>query len=326
MSCLFPVQIINPSHNSSKKIIEVSCNHCLNCLIRKQSQLEFLARKELIDLYQKGLGASFVTLTYREDKLPLNRFGFPTLRKQDLQKFHKRVRRTMDYYKINIPYKHISCGELGDDFGRPHYHIIFLGLSDSIVAKLTKHAWKDGLIDIGPLAQGGLQYVINYISKQKADKDVKKLRDENEVVNPFLTHSIGLGKNWIKNNVENIYNSKFTFSNNGKISLFPKYVIDYVCKNLNITKSEKNEILYNFYKKDFNYIKSGLSYQDYNAEISYIKYKQKVAALRSKNIPVNDMTTSTSYIRPKHSKYYKDVTSFDLKQLVQQCINLAYAS
>lgn len=47
------------------------CGKCLYCLVKKQSKLEFYAKKELYEQYKAGKGASFVTLTYSEDYQPI---------------------------------------------------------------------------------------------------------------------------------------------------------------------------------------------------------------------------------------------------------------
>lgn len=303
MSCINPLTI-----RVNKQNIKVPCNHCLNCLIKKQSQLEFLAKRELIDNYQKGLGASFVTFTYNDDNIPKNHLGFNTLVKKDLQDLMKRIRRNMEYSGLNIKYKYIACGELGDKFSRPHYHIIFIGLSDVLVEKFSKKCWKKGIIDVGPLAQGGLQYVINYMSKSSHDKEVCKIYRSAEIEKPFLIHSIGLGKDWIKRNMNKIYENKFTFNNNGKISLYPKYVVDYVSNCLAISKAEKKHILNNFYKNNQDYIKSGKDYQTFLEDDSYLKYIHKCAALRSKQVPINDITLNKAYVKPKSRRIYPDLS------------------
>lgn len=51
--------------------VMVNCGKCLYCLTKKQSMLEFFAKKELFEAYRAGKGASFVTLTYSDDYVPM---------------------------------------------------------------------------------------------------------------------------------------------------------------------------------------------------------------------------------------------------------------
>lgn len=67
--CLYKISIELRDRNGS--IITVNCGKCLYCLTKKQSKLEFFAKKELFENYRKGKGASFVTLTYADDYMPM---------------------------------------------------------------------------------------------------------------------------------------------------------------------------------------------------------------------------------------------------------------
>lgn len=69
MACCYQIEL--PIKDRNGNPIKVDCGHCLSCLIAKQTYLEFITKKELLEYYKKGQGASFVTLTYNEDNLPL---------------------------------------------------------------------------------------------------------------------------------------------------------------------------------------------------------------------------------------------------------------
>lgn len=66
--CLYKINIGLRDRNGDQ--ITVNCGRCLYCLTKKQSKLEFFAKKELFENYRKGKGASFVTLTYSDDYAP----------------------------------------------------------------------------------------------------------------------------------------------------------------------------------------------------------------------------------------------------------------
>lgn len=303
MSCVSPVTIRVPHirYNGEKyfQTFEVPCNNCINCLIKKQSQLEFLGSKELLDVYQSGRGASFVTLTYDDNHIPCNSNGLVTLRKSDLQKWLKNLRRQQEYYNEKVPFKYVACGEYGDELGRPHYHIVFLGLTDVQVAKYTKKLWKHGLCDIGPLGQGGLRYVLKYLTKAHPTKDVKNMRLSLDVENPFVTHSFGLGKNWIIRHVNDIADSNFIFNINGKDYLYPKYVMRYV--SLRTGKSYKKAVRDFLFKTVIPESRA----KDKMANIllkerSFIQFENNLASLRSKNIPIDPaILAQKKWLKPK---------------------------
>lgn len=311
MGCINPIQMQIKDKMNRRRNIEISCGHCLNCLIKKQSQIEFLSKKELLETYKKGLSASFVTLTYDDNHLPINEKGFLTLKRKDVQNFIKNMRRQMEYHNCIIPFKYIYCGEYGDGTHsttktgvstcRPHYHLVFFGLGPETIKKYTRKLWKNGLCDIGCLSAGGIRYLCKYMTKSTPDKNVKKLREIANVQNPFFYHSIGLGKDWILKNMDKIVEDEFTFNLNGKRYLFPKYVIQFVAvhKNINYLPYVRKFII-----KSENYqraISKNIKFSVYDYETSFLRYKEKVANLKANGKPIDDFTLSKAFVRPKHS-------------------------
>lgn len=290
------------------KTIKIDCRHCLNCLIKRTSQIEFLAKRELVDNYLSGKSASFVTLTYDDNHLPTTKDGFTTLRREDVQKFIKNMRRQMEYHKSVIPFKYIYCGEYGDgthakkdgiSTARSHYHIIFIGLSPEQIKKYTRKLWKFGLCDIGPLTNGGLRYVCKYMTKASPTKAVKNLREIAGVQNPFFYHSIGIGKNWIDNNLQKIVNDGFTFNIAGKVQLFPSSVINYVSYHTGINpkpyiQKYMNENILNKSRG------ANKSFSQYDFEKSYINEQYLKAAFRSQGKPIDDLINSRHWAKPYH--------------------------
>lgn len=181
----------------------------------------------LYQCYKKGLGASFITLTYSPQTVPYTDKLKLTLRKSDFQRFQKRFR----YYlqERNFPledYKYIACGEYGDTFGRPHYHFIALGITQSIAEQIVPLAWNHingGITDVGALAQGGLNYVLKYCTKSMLGKEAKKLYDDNGVERPFLCHSRNLETDWILRNLQDIEEHNFSINFKGRYITLPNY-------------------------------------------------------------------------------------------------------
>lgn len=318
MSCISPISLRIKNKFGYIQNIEVPCGHCLNCMIKKQSQIEFLAKKELLENYKKGLSASFVTLTYDDNHIPMNEEGFVTLRREDVQKFMKRLRRNMEYHKTKKPFKVLYCGEYGDGSHstnksgvstcRPHYHLVFIGLSPEEVKYYTRKFWRFGLCDIGPLGAGGIRYLCKYMTKAIPDKDVKILRSVAGVQNPFFYHSVGLGKEWIDKHLDTIVENNFCYNVNGKITPYPKYVCIYVMKHTgtNYVTSIRTFLAENVLPVAKG---SGMNLKDFTIENSLISYKYKVAGLRSQGKPVNDITLSKKWVKPK--SFHDRPLSFD---------------
>lgn len=308
MSCINPNSMsVTLKYSGTRININTDCNHCMPCLVKKQSQITFLCNKELLETYKKGLSASFVTLTYDDKHLPINERGFVTLQRSDVQKFIKRMRRNIEYHGKNLSFKYIYCGEYGDgthsknglSTRRPHYHLIIFGLSPEQVRFYTKKLWRFGLCDIGVLGAGGIRYLCKYMAKSSPSKDVKKFREVCCVQNPFFYHSIGIGKEWILKNLDNIVHNEFTFNLNGKKYLFPKYVLRFVSAHTGI-----NYIPYvrKFLKNEAEKaLSKGISYSKYDYENSFLKHKTLISSLRSQGKPIDDITLSKKWCRPFHS-------------------------
>lgn len=319
MSCIKPITISTPEIKTlfrkgilKTSTIEVPCGRCINCRIVKQSQLSFLCKKEMLEQYKAGRGNSFVTLTYDDNHIPVSSSGHVTLRKTDLQKFMKRVRRNLEYhYGIkNNAFRYLACGEYGDSFGRSHYHICFFGLSTEILQKITKKVWKFGLCDIGVLTSGGVRYVCKYLTKNIPTNEVKKLREKYGVENPFVVHSFGLGKDWINKNIQKIADDNFMFNLNGKLCFYPKYILRYV--SIKTGKDYRPIVEKYINKMDFIKFHSNNdcrfnSIYDMRLDDNFVRYQNNIAVMRAKNIPVDDESARIKkYMRPisKHDRCY----------------------
>lgn len=227
MPCLSPLTITVKSRGSfGKSFFNVPCRQCMCCRLKKVQSLRMMSDLYLYDRYMNGQGASFVTLTYSDNFLPVNDRGVITLRKSDFQKFNKRFRINLLRNNLNIPYKFIACGEYGGKLSRPHYHIIMLGITKSIADTFVPLSWNhidNGISDIGSLARGGLNYVLKYCTKTSLGKDAKKLYDDNGVERPFICHSKSLELDYFERNIQEIEDNNFSLRHKGKLVSLPNY-------------------------------------------------------------------------------------------------------
>lgn len=125
-----------------------------------------------------------------------------SLRREDLKLFLKRCRVSyVREFNEKLEFRYAAFGEYGDSTYRPHYHVLFYGLSDR-QANYLSDCWRNefGFTDfhkIPVLNSDGspahikvAKYVCKYLSKPK--KDFKPLLD-GKVEAPRRVSSIGFG-------------------------------------------------------------------------------------------------------------------------------------
>lgn len=161
--------------------------------------------------------AWFVTLTYDEDNVIYGNNGKMTLYKKDLQDWFKRLR--FHYHKKHKQrLRYYAVGEYGSKTHRPHYHAIIFNLNDEEVETLVHSTWGKGFVKVLPLTNGGVGYVLKYLSKQH------KKDDDKEPV--FSLMSKGIGKNYITNIAIEFHNRTFDYcyySENSYKKTLPRY-------------------------------------------------------------------------------------------------------
>lgn len=178
--CLFPLYL--PIEGYDEKL-RVRCGHCVTCRMAKAR--EWSLRLEMESKYWNDL--CFVTLTYDNENLSYHIVSkelvlneevgqsgfcaaddiyFPSLAYDDLTLYIKRVRKCCDH-KI----RYFAVGEYGTRRGRPHWHILFFGLSGIRDRFLIKEKWDKGFVDISPFFPETCTYVAGYVQKKLYGKD-----------------------------------------------------------------------------------------------------------------------------------------------------------
>lgn len=191
----FNVQCTSPTRISvlidgQEKELFVPCGHCAACRIAKKREwtIRLLHEKS----YWKK--TCFVTLTYNEENLPDDR----GLHKEHLQLFFKRLRRSLrDARRI----KYFACGEYGDRFNRPHYHVIIFGC-DCNDTDIIRTEWPFGFVKVDLVTMYRLQYVTGYVQKKLSGK-YEKERYGN-LQGPFQLQSQGLGARFALDNADEL--------------------------------------------------------------------------------------------------------------------------
>ena len=111
MSCNFPVGM----QDKDGIALYRPCGTCIGCRLdySKDWAVRICHEAQLND------DNEFVTLTFNDENLPENQ----SVNKKDLELFIKRLRSRL--YPKTIRY--YACGEYGENFARPHYHVIIFG-------------------------------------------------------------------------------------------------------------------------------------------------------------------------------------------------------
>lgn len=211
MQCTSPVWL-------KEKGLYVPCNHCVNCRIAYKREWAVRLMNE-VETCQK---ACFITLTYNDDNLPLDR----SLHKDVLQKFFKRLRKKCFPTKI----KYYACGEYGSEFKsfRPHFHAIVFGVNCREMSLILSDVWTLGFTNIQPVFYDSCAYVTGYVMKKYNGDKAKEVYGEKEV--PFRLSSQGLGKDYALKNREQI-EKNLGIKVAGKNKGFPKYYQSLYIKN-----------------------------------------------------------------------------------------------
>lgn len=207
----------------------IPCGYCLNC--RKDKQQYYIDRAEYE--YKTKLTASFVTFTYDDihnmKNIVLNPLGgfeyditssgdkVPryTLNYDDLTNFIQAIRKRIDYFYETHPevkesllmqknFSYLYCGEYGDVFNRNHFHVLFFGLDFAFCKKIFFDTWKNGFIDVLPLLDGGIRYVVKYMDKQTFGELAQLQYDMKGLARPRIRMSQNFGKGLLLDNVDYI--------------------------------------------------------------------------------------------------------------------------
>jgi len=152
--------------------VRIPCGQCIGCRLERSRQwaMRCMHEKRLHDM------SSFVTLTYEDDCLPED----GGLKVRDLQLFMKRLRKV-----AGDGLRFYACGEYGENYGRPHYHVLLLNydFDDKLKysrakrgevlyrSELLDRLWPFGLCVVGDVSFDSCAYVARYLLKKVTGKD-----------------------------------------------------------------------------------------------------------------------------------------------------------
>lgn len=171
MSCLTPICIRSPGLKPGEPFhyVLVPCGRCVDCLKRRQQDWSIRIQKETDDCLSKGGSSYFISMTYDDEHLVYTESDIPSLYPPDLQSFIKRLRRVLDY-DLKVKLRFFGCGEYGDDFDRPHYHVVVWldkYLSSEELRPYVVKCWNNGIVlGVKPMNVYYSEYVGKYSTKR----------------------------------------------------------------------------------------------------------------------------------------------------------------
>lgn len=186
--CITPISVKN---KKTGRLQEVPCSRCWPCLQRRADGWAFRILQEK----KRSRSALFVTLTYDDAHVPINDKMQITLDKKAIPLYMKRLRKLHSKvdYPDKLPLKYYAVGEYGENFERPHYHIILF----NALPELVPLAWSIdgvmfGMVQIGDkgVTAGGARYLCEYMLTGQGNNDDLRQR-------PFSLMSKNLGDNYL---------------------------------------------------------------------------------------------------------------------------------
>ena len=178
MACNNPVQAFRRPggqvgfyEQPGDEALRLPCGRCFGCRMDRASSWALRCQHEA-QLYDRN---SFLTLTYDDEHLP--KFG--SLQYRDVQLFLKRLRKVCRGDSPSptgkYPIRFFAAGEYGDQFERPHYHMLLFNFDFNDRVKIGKRLYEsDTLTDLwglghascGSVTPASAAYVSQYSLKK----------------------------------------------------------------------------------------------------------------------------------------------------------------
>lgn len=220
MNCFHPQLLRNPAYGGANlrlhklgPYIQVDCKKCVACIRKKSRAICFKLDSEAM---YSDFPVMWLTLTYNDESCP------DQLSREHIKLFMKRLRKKYlnswlhshfgvslytylkhrdetPFCSIEVPrLKYWYCGEYGDTFGRPHYHLFLFHFDISIMDhQKIEDCWSYGFVNFGDAEQGSTVYSTLY-------SFVKLLEEDDHDVPPFCVSSTGLGLQWLVDHLDYI--------------------------------------------------------------------------------------------------------------------------
>lgn len=224
MPCYHPLKAMRTSSgvkvlpgDASIFNLQLPCGQCVGCRLERSRQWAMRCMHEA-SLHENNC---FLTLTYDDEHLPPGN----SLNHRDFQLFMKRLRR--NYPDDNIRY--YMCGEYGENFGRPHFHVILFNFTFSDLtlwkrtsaneviyrSKTLEKFWPYGYSSIGAVTFESAAYVARYVMKKVTGSRANSHYEELDTDTGEITTRVpeynrmslkpGIGADWYEKFSSDVY-------------------------------------------------------------------------------------------------------------------------
>ncbi len=188
--------------------LSLPCGRCIGCRLEKARQWAV----RIVHEASMHEDSCFLTLTYDPEHLPAD----GSISISVCQLFLKRLRSRIDPIRIRF----FLCGEYGEKFERPHYHVIVFGFAfpDKVLVKddgdsslhrsdLLDEVWGLGGCRIGVVTFDSACYVANYATKKVTGKAAAVHYSGRKPEFLLMSRRPGIGRSWIDKFSTDVYPS-----------------------------------------------------------------------------------------------------------------------
>lgn len=223
MSCYYPVVVPRKGYVDLRQ--EVACGRCIGCRLSYRRDWAIRCVHEAQSHDRK----CFLTLTYRRDNLPEG----GSLRPDDLRLFIRRLRREVAPVKVRF----FACGEYGEDFSRPHYHVLLFGwdFPDRVVFEKggphkvwtsgsLDRLWSHGFAQIGSLNYETAYYTAGYVMKKVTGEVAGAHYGNRHAEFVRMSRMPGIGSEWYERFGSEVFPDDFVVAR-GKQHPVPRFYL-----------------------------------------------------------------------------------------------------
>ena len=206
-------------------IFPVGCDQCTGCRLDKAREW---ATKMMCENFMHD-DSIFLTLTYDDEHLPED----GSLHPEHLSAFIKNLRRQIEYHQdFKLKIKFYGAGEYGDNFQRPHYHVIIFGWKPFdgkkysqklMTSAFIEKIWKKGWCPYGKVTFESCAYVARYVCKKVTGKIAPFFYDGLQPEFARMSRRPGIGKSFFEKFQSQILRDDYIVVRDGIKVPLPKY-------------------------------------------------------------------------------------------------------
>lgn len=231
-----PARAINPLASP----IMIPCGKCVGCRLKKSSEWAMRCQLEA-SCYEQNC---FLTLTFAPDRIP-DEFktadGKLTLSKEWAKAFFNKRFREAIRYKFNKEIRYFLCGEYGEKFERPHFHVIIFGFDFEdkkyfkgrgynriYTSEALQSLWPFGHSSVGNVSFESCAYVARYVMKKITGDMAESHYDGREPEFTLMSLRPGIGAPWFKKYMSDVFPNDYLMirRKNGIFKVKPPRLFD----------------------------------------------------------------------------------------------------